>query len=324
MKKSDLLSAAWLLLTMVGVGWTVAHGADEKHVSAAPAKSVRAADATYARLPDGARGVADANGHIVPVRRYARIASVSSTADAILLALLEPERIHALSDYGRAHSDEAHRYGARSSIVGLHQLEQLVDEKVDLLLMNHLRSPSELARTREAGIQAFNLGEMRGLSTLIPNIHAVAALVGEPERGRRFADKLVRRMRMVAADIPPERRKRALYVSAYANQIFGGAPGTSYHDVIVHAGLIDVAEGRYEGWARYDPEQLVVLDPELIVANEGTSQGLCRIGGLERLRACQNGGAGIVTLPTDLLGDPGPRMLEASETLRSVVYGDRN
>lgn len=126
---------------------------------------------------------------------------------------------------------------------------------------------------------------------------------------------------MVAADIPRERRRRALYVSAYANQLLGGAAGTSYHDVLVHAGLIDAADGKYSGWPHYDPEQLIALDPELIVANEGTTKSLCLVGGLERLRACHNDGAGVISMPADLLGDPGPRMLEAAEALRALVYG---
>jgi len=69
---------------------------------------------------------------------------------------------------------------------------------------------------RDAGIQVFNLGEMRGLMTLLPNLLAVAVLLGDPERGERLADELQRRMAAVAADIPRTQRKRALYVSAYA------------------------------------------------------------------------------------------------------------
>lgn len=317
---SDLVSAAWFALTLAGVAWIGVHGTGKTAAKPSqPERSAIAAGAVYARTPSGERGVVDANGYVVPVRHYTRIASASSLADELLLALVEPERIHALSEYGREHSAEAHLYGARLPIVGMQQFELLVEQRVDLLLLNHLRSHAELTRLREAGIQVFNLGEMRGLSSLLPNIAAVAALIGEPERGRRYADTLTRRMRMVAADIPRAKQKRALYVSVYANQMFGGAPGTSYHDVLLHAGLIDAAQGKYEGWPRFDPEQLLELDPELIVANEGTGDALCRVAGLARLRACQN--ERVIMLPTDLLGDPGPRMIEAAEALRDAVYG---
>jgi iron complex transport system substrate-binding protein len=321
-KRADLLSGLWLVLTLVGVAVTVTHGAAAKQTSAVATRSALAAGATYARTISGQQGVVDANGVVVPVGSYKRIATVSTIADGIAVALLEPERLYAMTDYGRKHTDVPHLYGSRMAVVGLHQLEELVDARVDLVITNHVRSQAELARMRDAGLQVFNLGEMRGLQTLIPNIHAVAALIGAPERGRIFAEKLQRRMHLVAADVSRERRKKALYVSAYASQLFGGAEGTSYHDVLLSAGLIDVSDGKYKGWVHYDPEQIIELDPELIVANSGTGEALCRIGGLERLRACQNGGAGIVTLSPDLLGDPGPRMLEATEALRTMVYGE--
>ena len=322
MKASDVASAAWLVLALGGVTWLGMRGADASSV-VAPRETAgsSAASATYTRLANGERGLVDASGFAIPLRPYVRVAGASALADTLLLALTEPERIDALSSYGREHSEAPHLYGARFPIVSLDQLEILIERRVDLIVMNDMRSEARLARARESGIQLFNLGEMRGLSTLLPNIAAVAALVGAPERGRAYADKLVRRMKMVSADIPIARRKHALYVSAYANQLLGGAVGTSYHDVLVHAGLIDVTDGEYSGWPQYDPEQLVALDPELIIANEGTAKGLCLVGGLQQLRACQHGGAGVLSRPTALLGDPGPRMLEAAEALRTMVYG---
>ncbi len=320
MKWGDLVSALWLALSLAGAAWLSMKRGDAQGPVERRAASSVAASARYAMLPNGERGVVDANGVVVPIRHYARVASVTTVADGLVLALLEPERVAALSDYGRNHSDEPQRYGARYAIAGP-AIEPLLEQHIDLVVTNHLRSQSELARTRQAGIQVFNLGDMRGLDTLLPNIAALSALLGVPERGAVYAAKLVRRLRAVAADIPPAQRKRAVYVSAYASQLFGGAEGTSYHDVLVHAGLIDAASGHYTGWVHYDPEQLIELDPELLVANAGTAEALCRVAGIADMRACANGGAGVIAIDNDLLSDPGPRMLEAAEALRDAVYG---
>lgn len=322
MKAVDVLSAGWLTLTLAAVAWSGARSATTEEARGKSAQSAIAASATFATLADGTTGVIDANGVVVPIRHYERIASGSTTADAILLALLEPERIAALTDYGKKNSDTPYQYGARFSVIGLEQLEPLVEQRIDLIVTNHIRSHAELARIREAGLPVFNLGEMRGLLTLVPNIHAIAALVGEPERGRRYAEQFARRMRMVADDIPRERRKRAVYVTAYANQLLGGARNTSYHDVLEQAGLIDAAASAYSGWVHYDPEQILELDPDIVVSNDGTSEALCQVAGLHALRACQSGASGVVTLPAGLLGDPGPRMLDAAELLRVKVYGE--
>ena len=127
-------------------------------------------------------------------------------------------------------------------------------------------------------------------------------------------------MRAVAIDVPPAQRKTALYVSSYANQLYGGSVGTSYHDVLVSAGLRDIsAERGYSSWTHFDPEQLIELDPDLLIAPDGTGRTLCCVGGLETLRACTHDG--VIELNNDLLSDPGPRMLEAAQALRDRVYG---
>ncbi|HEX5661474.1 MAG TPA: ABC transporter substrate-binding protein [Polyangiales bacterium] len=318
MKRVDVLSVAWLALAIGLTSWI---GLDRTRTTHAQvAREKLAAGAQYGELPSGERGVVDANGVLVPVRPYQRIATMSTPSDALGLALLEPERLVAMSNYGRRHHEAPYLYGERMDVVGPQQLEMLVQQRIELLVINHLGSASELARARESGIQVFNLGEMRGLTTLLPNIAAFSALIGEPERGEAFARKLVRRMHAVAADIPASERKTAIYVSSYANQLFGGSTGTSYHDVLLGAGLRDsAAEHGYTGWMHFDPERLVELDPELVIAHDGTGQALCRVGGLEHLRACQHGG--VIELSMELLSDPGPRMLEAAEALRDRAYG---
>ncbi|HEY6881329.1 MAG TPA: hypothetical protein VI299_25055, partial [Polyangiales bacterium] len=235
MKRVDALSALWFALAVAITAYLGLDRADAKRASAPVQAGSLAAGVQYGTLPSGQRALVDANGVLVPIRPYQRIATYSTVSDGLAFALLEPERIVVLSDYGKAHSDEPHRYGARAVMAGAHTLEQLVALRVDLLFINHLGSQSELARLREAGIQVFNLGDMRGLTTLLPNIAAFATLIGEPARGEVYTQKLVRRLHAVAADIPPEARKSALYVSSYANQLFGGARGSSYHDVLVHA-----------------------------------------------------------------------------------------
>jgi iron complex transport system substrate-binding protein len=166
---------------------------------------------------------------------------------------------------------------------------------------------------------------MRGLATLKRNCVMVATLLGDRKRGERLFEQLQRRMQAVAADIPTAQRKRALYVSAYAGQLFGGAAGTSYHDVLTAAGLIDVAAPLYRDWIHYDPEQVLLLDPEIIVTSTASASQLCRMPALDRLRACGHaggaGGDGVIDIDEAAIGNPGLGMLDAAEAIRDRVYG---
>jgi iron complex transport system substrate-binding protein len=313
------LQAAWLLLVLTGV--VLVAFVDREHTPPMAAPRVTAAQTTaIVTSRRGERAIADAGGQLVPLRDYRRIAATSIVADGLLLALAEPERVVALSHYGREAASSSYRYGDRVPLHGLGDVELLRKLEIDLVLAHHLGAPAELARARETGAQVFNLGDMRGLATLVPNIEAVALLLGDRERGVRLAQSFQRRMRAVAADVPRERRKRALYVSAYGGQLFGGAANTSYHDVLEAAGLVDVAAERFTDWPHYDPEQLLELDPEVIVTTEASVPLLCRTSGLGHLRACGRPNA-IVGLPETRIGDPGLGMLEAAEEIRARVYG---
>jgi len=270
---------------------------------------------------DGSLALVDVDGRVVPLKDYKRIASVSTVSDELLLALCEPERIVAMTEYGRKNLPDGFRYGARPSVQRELAVETLRTLHVDLLITHHLGAPAELEHVREAGIEVFNLGQMRGLSTLLPNIHTVATLLGDPARGERLARRLQRRLRSVAADIHPERRKTAVYVSAYAGQLLGGAAGTSYHDVLTAAGLNAVAATRYRDFMHYDPEQLISLDPDILVTTDTSEAQLCRIYGLGQLRACKTPG-GVVAIDAAVIGNPGLGMLDAAEELQERVYGD--
>jgi iron complex transport system substrate-binding protein len=314
LRRGDVLAGSWLALLLTAAAFAGrSRGAPQPTAAAA-------GDAT---TPAAAQ-VVDAGGHALPRRAYHRIASTSRYADQLLLALAEPERVIALSHNGRAHDPDAFRYGARAELSSPGDVERLLSLHVDLLLVNHSGAPSELARVRGAGIAVFDLGEMRGVAALKTSILELAAALGDRSRGQRLWSRWSRRLAAVARDIAPEQRKRALYVASYAGKLYGGTAGTSYHDVLEAAGLIDIAAQRYRDWPNYDPEQLLALDPPLLVTELGMADPICESAWLHALSACARRSAGaIVELESNVLGDPGLGMLDAAEELRARVYPTR-
>jgi iron complex transport system substrate-binding protein len=84
--------------------------------------------------------------------------------------------------------------------------------------------------------------------------------------------------------------------------------------VLTAAGLLDVAALRYRDWPAYSAEELLALDPELIVASTGMTASICRHAGLSRLHACARPGA-VLEIDSSLLASAGPSMAEAAEQL---------
>ncbi|MEM9487882.1 MAG: ABC transporter substrate-binding protein [Myxococcota bacterium] len=275
----------------------------------------------YRDLPGGGRGVADASGRIAPVRDYRRIISADTVADAILLQLCEPERILSVTGLSADKAPWRHRYAGLATIARLDDIEALVAARPDLVIAASLGDPRRLARLEDAGLQVFDIGSMRGVVTYLAALRRLGALLGRPDRAEILARRYRRSLAAVAADVPAEGRKQALYLSAYGNKLFGGTRGTNYHDILTYAGLRDRAADHYEDWPSYSAEQLLALDPELIVTRVGQAGPLCELPGLARLRACQRAGA-IIELESFALDDPGPGVLESAEALRRAVYGD--
>ena len=91
------------------------------------------------------------------------------------------------------------------------------------------------------------------------------------------------------------------------------------HDIVVAAGLVDAAEGRFaEAWPKLGAEQVIVLDPDLIVTREGAGAALRRMPGFSGLRAVRAGA--IIELPVALFDSPGVSMLDAAELLHQKAY----
>lgn len=269
-------------------------------------------------LPDGGRTLLDQSGRAVPLVDFQRIVSTAAVADPLLRALCDDRRIAAFSSRSREVGPDAYRYAHKPG-AEVTRTEALLELRPDLVLVSSLADHAHTERLRDAGLTVFDLGKLSGVDGLVDTIVRLGWLVGAPERARSFAAHFVQRLNAVAADVPRSARKRALYVGVYGTQLFGGSIGTSYHDVLTYAGLLDAAAERFTGWPGYTPEQLLLLEPELVVTQVGGGTLLCRHTELRALAACGTGR--IVEIDEALLNDAGVYMLDAAELVRTAVYG---
>jgi iron complex transport system substrate-binding protein len=270
------------------------------------------------RLADGSFALVDSSGYPVPLRRYQRIVSTSMVTDRLLLELCEPDRILAFSNTGVRESPRAYQFAGKASAEGLGALEALISLKPDLVLINRFGGAGRVAKLRAAGIEVFDLGELHGVSSLIPIAHWTGELIGHPERAAELVRTFQRRFAGVAARLGTRPRRTALYVAAIGPTLIGGTTGTSYHDVLEAAGLIDAAAGRFKDWPQYSAEQIMSMAPDLLITKEGMGNALCVYPGLERLAACTPGH--VIELPAGMIEDPGLTMLETAERLFDLAY----
>lgn len=278
----------------------------------------RGSEPSLPRVTTEARELVDASGERAPTVSPQRIASASILADRLLLELCEPRRVVASSAQARAALD-AHRFSSGATITSLDRTEELLSLAPDLLLINGLGDARRAVQLRDAGLPVFDLGPIVGVESVIAAASSVGALCGRRDAADRLVARFLRSLRDLARDVPNAARKRGLYVATYGDQLFGGTRGSSFGEVLTYAGLVDVAPAELRGWPRYTTEQLLSVDPEVVLTQRGMGQRLCSRPGLSELRACTSG-SGLVELDAALLEDPGLGILDAAERLFEAVY----
>lgn len=270
-------------------------------------------------LAPGLFAIPDGAGRLVPLRPYQRILSTNLVTDRLLLELCEPSRILAVSTAAAARKRDGYRYQGKRTVDGFGPVEAMVAMQPDLVLINSFGAPGSAERLRDAGIEVFDLGELRGETSLNTIALSLGELLGAPERAQSLLQGFANRFHKVSARRGAQPAMRAMYLSILGHDLQGGTRGTSYHDILVAAGLIDVAAERYKDWPSYSAEQVLALAPELIVTQEGYGSGVCNYPGMNRLPPCLGQGR-IIELPGELLDEPGLSVLEAAEMLFALVF----
>lgn len=270
----------------------------------------------------GERCVRDGGGVLVPIKVYGRIISLSISADAWLLAILGPERILAYCSYSKGKPYAAQLQGKLHFGDGK-DVEGLLSAHGDLIIMPSAGGDySVVNRLREAGLTVFNIGDMSGLDSFNHYARQIAYLCSAAVAGDALLANFNKKMTALAHDVKPADRKKALYVSVYEDQCYGGTAGTSYHDVLVAAGLDDVTDDVpwtwSSAWPQFSIEQLIQLNPELIVTQPGMAAQIKSIVGLGELAAVQANQ--VYEIDATLINDPGLLMYEAASMLHQAVY----
>ncbi len=312
---------ALLLVAALGSA-TIIMGMGRVQEADAPRSSSESTQLRFGTTDDGSPTLIDSTGVGVRLdKRYQRVVAGSIVARSAMGELAEKERIVGIIAAGIEDAPDAHRFSGIPRLTGMDETERLVSLSPDLIIVSSLSSIPHIRRLRDSGIAVFTLGNMTGVESFLRDIRQIAHLIGARERGERLAVAYKRRMQAVAKFTPLNKRKSAIYLSAYGTQMFGGTEGTSYHDVLTYAGLVDRAADDFTGWPQYSPEHVLSLNPEVIVSPKGVPAFVCSHSSMGALRACQNGRAGFVELPSSWLEDPSLIMLDVAETVHEAVYG---
>jgi iron complex transport system substrate-binding protein len=252
----------------------------------------------------------------------ARVASLNLTADEVLVEILPPERLAAVT----AIADQA----GTSNVVGRvppavtrfpkADLERLVAIRPDLVIVSEYTDPDFLNLLERSGLRYHKMEGLRSLAGYRRAILDLGDAVGERAR----AEAVVARYDAVLADLARRlrgvSRPRVLY---WASGMTAGAD-TAIGALIESAGAGNAgAELGVSGISAVAAEKVFVADPDVILLGEwpGVREGLVQHPLLSRLRAVREGH--IVQMPTELLVTLSQYAADASWYLARALHPDR-
>lgn len=252
----------------------------------------------------------------------ARVASLNLAADEVLVEILPPDRLVAVTAFAdeRGTSNVVGRVPPGIARFPRADVERLVALSPDLVVISQYTDADVQRQLEHAGMR---LHRMEGLETLAGFRAAVVDLgraVGAEGAARRLVERYDRTLAEVERRLRGAPRPRVLY---WSNPMTAGAQ-TAIGTLIECAGAINV--GRELGVAGIAPagaERAFVADPDVVLLGQwpGVKAALLAHPLLSRLRAVREGK--VVELPAELLVALNHHAAEACWTLAHALHPER-
>lgn len=214
------------------------------------------------------RRVTDGSGRqlILPAKPQ-RIVSQTVATDEILLALVPPERLLALSQLA---DDARYSYCAdRARLVAGRcggSAEAILRLQPDLIFVASY-SRAELVELLSAGgAPVYRLTKFGGLADIAANIRAIGEAIGETAAAEALVAEMNRRF--AALGERARQRGRPLRMMSYGGSHFTAGTETTFDDLVRAVGGINVAaEHGVVGFRQISAEQLLAWRPDVLVVS---------------------------------------------------------
>lgn len=251
-----------------------------------------------------------------------RVASLNLAADEVLVDILPPERLVAVTSFAdeAGTSNVAGRVPKAAARFPRADVERLVSLAPDLVVISQYTDADVQRQLERAGLR---LHRMQGLETLAGFREAVLGLgraVGAEEGARRLVARYDHTLGELGRRLQGAPRPRVLY---WANPMTAGAD-SAIGTLIECAGAVNVGrEIGVTGIAPAGAERAFVADPDVVLLGRwpGVRQALLDHPLLSQMRAVREGR--IVELRTELLVALNHYAADACWTLASQLHPAR-
>jgi len=197
-----------------------------------------------------------------------RIVSMTLASDEILLDLVGPERLIAVTylaaDATTSNIAERPELAQIPNVIQPNPSpEQIIALEPDLVFVATFTDATVIQQLRDAGLSVFAVGFFTSIDAMQQNILTIGELVGEPQKAAAMVDEMNARLQAVAEAIAgaAEEKPSVLYL---ASDGWVAGSGTTVDDIITHAGGVNAAADLVD-WNQVSEEAIIQMDPDYVI-----------------------------------------------------------
>lgn len=202
-------------------------------------------------------------------------------------------------------------------------LEKIVNLRPELVVAMRGNPLNLLERLEKMGYPVFALNPQK-LNDVLSGVERLGKLIGSKEAEKVVSDlrRRVERMKMMASKVPWERRPKVM-IELWDNPLIVFGRDSIGNEVIELAGGRNIIEKGRIPYPQISLEFVLENQPDVIVLAHMTKvrnplEEVKRRANWERLKAVREGR--VFAIDADIIDRPGPRLIQAIETLHRLLY----
>jgi iron complex transport system substrate-binding protein len=249
-----------------------------------------------------------------------RIASLSPAATEILFAIGAGDQVAAVEKF----SDFPPEAKTRQQLDAFQpSVEAIAGAQPDLVLV--FFDPGNLVDgLTRAGLTVFFLETPTSVDGVLEQIRLLGEVTGHPQQAEELVGTMQRRIGVIQERLAAVQQGPRVFHEV-DNQLFTAAPNSFVGDLYTILKAQNIAAGTAQAFPQLSQEAIIQQDPEVIiladvVAGESPETVKARPG-WGGISAVKNNR--IYAIDPDIVSRPGPRLVDALETLAKLLYPDR-
>ena len=255
-----------------------------------------------------------------------RIVSLAPSNTEILFALGAGAQIVGRDDQSD-YPPEAAALSSIGSTFGQLNTEAIVALQPDLVLAASITAPEQVQALEDLGLTTYVLANPDDFEGLYQNLQTVGELTGRQGQAAELVAALEARVAAVEEKTQGANTLRVFYEADGTDPTAPWTTGSGTFQSV----LIDLAGGsnvaaEIAGWGQFSLEQLVAVDPQVIVFASGsfiptTADSLAARPGWGAISAVVDGR--VHSIDTNWVDRPGPRLVAALEAMARFIHPER-